>query len=133
LTRAQSPGRSTRTRFSAHQLEALDGAKSLGVRSGSSHRYTTVWVVVVEGRVFVRSWNDKQSGWFRAFLADPNGMIRLRDQEIAVRGIRSRSQRLRQGVTAAYAAKYESKASRKWVQGFAEPARLDWTLELVPR
>jgi hypothetical protein len=32
-------------------------------------RYTGVWVVVVEGRAFVRSWNDKSTGWYRAFQA----------------------------------------------------------------
>jgi hypothetical protein len=36
-------------------------------------------------------------------------------------------------VTAALGRKYDTKASRKWVEGFAEPARELTTLELVPR
>lgn len=123
----------TRTRFAGAQLAALDGARSLGVRAGDLHRYTTVWVVVVEGRAFVRSWNDAPAGWFRAFVAERNGMIRLATQEIAVSGIHTRSRRLQQAVTAAYAVNYDSRGARKWVEGFAEPARLDSTLELVPR
>jgi hypothetical protein len=39
-------------RFTGPVLEALARAKILGVRAGSTHRYTGGWVVVVEGRVF---------------------------------------------------------------------------------
>jgi hypothetical protein len=119
-------------RFTALDLEELRSAKILGVRSGSSHRYTGVWPVVVRGRLFVRSWNDKPSGWFRAFLAAPRGHVQLGGREIAVRAIRTRSASLRVAVTAAYGAKYTTKASRKWVDGFADPAREACTLELVP-
>ena len=45
-------------RFSGPALEELGKVKILDVRAGTEHRYTGVWVVVVEGRVFVRSWND---------------------------------------------------------------------------
>ena len=42
------------------------------------------------------------------------------------------SGRLRQGASVAYAAKYDTKASEKWVRGFAESGREKNTLELVP-
>src|SRR6266567_8911220 len=70
-------------RFSEATLQELANAKILGVRAGSEHRYTGVWVVVVEGRVFVRSWDDKPTGWYRAFLAQPLGSIQLAGREIA--------------------------------------------------
>jgi hypothetical protein len=111
---------------------AIRAASIAGVRSGGDHRYTGVWVVVVEQRTFVRSWNDKPTGWFRAFLREPRGSLRIGGLELEVRGRPTRSQRLREAVTAAYREKYPTKASQKWVNGFAEPARLAATLELVP-
>ena len=66
-------------RFSGPVLEELAQAKILAVRAGTEHRYTGVWVVVVEGRVFVRSWNDKPTGWYRAFQAQPLGSIQPGD------------------------------------------------------
>lgn len=117
--------------FTGDVVEALRKAKILGVRSGTAHRYTGVWVVVVEGRVFVRSWNDKPTGWFRAFKKEPAGTIQLGDVEIPVRGKTVRSARLRDAVTAAYAEKYPTKGSQKWVEGFADPSRAINTLELV--
>lgn len=122
----------THRRFPDPIVDALDRAKILGVRSGREHRYTGVWVVVVERRVFVRSWSDRPTGWYRAFRAEPSGSIRVGDREIAVRAVPTRSERLREAVSRAYAEKYDTKASQKWVTGFAEPARARNTLELVP-
>ena len=119
-------------RFSGPELEALDRAKILGVRAGAEHRHTGVWVVVVEGRVFVRSWNDKPTGWYRAFREQLHGAVSVAGHELPVRAVPVRSQRLRHAVTEAFASKYDTKASEKWVRGFAEPQREATTLELVP-
>src|SRR5688572_2278524 len=95
--------------FKKADVEALRKAKILGVRAGTEHRYTGVWVVVVEDRVFARSWGDKPSGWFRAFKEQPEGMIQVGDREIRVRGKAVRSARIRDAVTAAFAEKYNTK------------------------
>jgi len=120
-------------RFSDDVLDLFRNSKILGVRSGTEHRYTGVWLVVVEGRLFVRSWNDKPTGWFQAFRKEPDGTVEVEKREIPVRAKLPRSARLRNAVTVAYGEKYNTKASRKWVEGFAEPARELTTLELVPR
>src|SRR5437762_13184168 len=104
----------TARRFPKATLGELADAQIIGVRAGTDHRYTGVWVVVVEGRVFVRSWNDKPTGWYRAFQAQPLGSIQLAGRAIAIRARRLRSQRLRDAVTRAYAKKYDTKASEKW-------------------
>src|SRR5215468_5216737 len=119
-------------RFTGPALEELAKAKILGVRAGTDHRYTGVWVVVVEGRAFVRSWNDKPTGWYRAFQAEPQGSMQLAGREIAIRARQLRSERLRDAVTLAYAEKYDTKGSEKWVRGFAAPHRCATTLELLP-
>ncbi|MBC7932526.1 MAG: DUF2255 family protein [Rubrivivax sp.] len=118
--------------FADSVVEAIRDAKIIGVRAGNEHRYTGVWVVVIDGRVFVRSWNDKPMGWFRAFRKQPSGTIQVGGLEIPVRAKLARSARMRDAVTVAFGEKYNTKASRKWVEGFAEPARALTTLEFVP-
>jgi hypothetical protein len=120
-------------KFAEDIVEALRDAKILGVRAGAEHRYTGVWVVVVEGRPFVRSWNDKPTGWFRAFRKEPNGSVQVAGREIPVRAKLTRSARLRKAVTVAFGQKYNTKGSQKWVEGFGEPARELTTFEFVPR
>jgi len=122
----------TTRRFPKRLVETLDAAKIVGVRSGDEHRHTGVWVVVVEGRVFVRSWNDKPTGWYRAFVDEPRGAMTVGDREVRVRARGVRSERLRRAVSDAYAEKYDTKASQKWVRGFRAPRREATTLELVP-
>ena len=118
--------------FADAVVEAVRNAKIMGVRAGTEHRYTGVWVVVFEGRVFVRSWNDKPTGWFRAFRKQPKGTIQVGGLELPVQAKLVRSARIRDAVTAAFGEKYNTKASLKWVEGFAEPARALTTLEFVP-
>ncbi len=120
------------SRFPAPTLQALHDAKMLGIRAGAEHRYTGVWVVVVEGRVFVRSWYNKPTGWYRAFRNEPRGSIQVAGREIRVRARPTVSSRLQQAVTTAYGEKYNTKASQKWVRGFALPRRARTTLELLP-
>jgi hypothetical protein len=118
--------------FADDVMDAVRKAKIMGVRAGTEHRYTGVWVVVVDGRIFVRSWNDKPTGWFRAFRKQSSGTIQVGELEIPVRAKPVRSARIRDAVTAAFGEKYNTKGSRKWVEGFAEPGRLANTLEFVP-
>ena len=119
-------------RFSPADRERLERAKILGVRSGATHKYTGVWLVTVDGRLFVRSWNDSPTGWYRAFRAEPVGSISIGKDEIAVRARQVRSEATRRAVTRAYAEKYDTKASEKWVRGFAEANREATTIELEP-
>jgi len=119
--------------FSKPVIAALEHAKILGVRSGSDHRFTGVWVVVVNGRVFARSWSDKPTGWYRAFAEEPLGAIQVPGgREIRVRAKKIRGARLLDSIDAAYGEKYDTAASQKWVRGFAEPQRRATTIEFVP-
>ena len=118
--------------FAGDVVEAFDKAKIIGVRAGTEHKYTGVWVVVVDGRVFARSWNDKPTGWFQAFRKHASGSVQVGDLELPVRGRVVRSVRIRDAVTAAYGEKYPTKGSRKWVEGFAEPERVANTMEFIP-
>ncbi len=105
----------------------------LGIRAGTEpHRFTFIWFVVVGGRVFVRPWNDKNKGWYRALLREPRGALLAHGREIAVLARKARGERLFDAVDAAYAEKYDSKASLKWVRGFALARRRKTTTELLP-
>lgn len=116
-------------------VKAADEAKILGIRAGSraDHRFTGVWPVVVEGRVFVRSWTVKSGGWYRTFLDDPMGTIQVGDREVRVRAVRVRSERLRDAVEEAYARKYNTPGAKTYVRGFRTARRREATIEFVPR
>ncbi len=106
----------------------------LGIRAGTDeHRFTGIWFVLVRGRVFVRPWNDKPSGWHRAFLRESRGVIAVSGRELPVRAKGVRGERLWDAVDLAYATKYNTPASRKWARGFSLARRRKTTTELRPR
>ena len=122
-------------RLSRPVIAAADEAGIMGIRAGakSDHKFRGVWPIVVDGRLFARSWTSTKGGWYRTFLEDPLGVIQIGDREVRIRAIRVPSERLRDKIEDAYAEKYATKASQKYVRGFRTPRRRDTTTEFVPR
>ena len=90
---------SARGRFAVEVIAELDKGKILGIRAGSApHRFIGVWMVVVEGRLFIRSWSLKPRSWYRTFLVDPVGAITIGKRELPVRAVQTRSERLKNAV-----------------------------------
>ena len=92
-----------------------------------------MWPIVVDGRLFARSWTLTRGGWYRTFLEDPLGVIQVGDRELRIRAVRVKSERIRDKIEDAYAEKYDTKASQKYVRGFRTPRRRNTTTEFVPR
>jgi hypothetical protein len=113
-------------------IAALDKSKIVGIRVGREHRFIGVWPIVVEGRLFVRSWTRKPDGWHRAFSKDPSGAIQVGTRKIPVRAVPVRSERMKKAVDLAYRTKFNTPASLKYVRGFHRPSRRNTTTEFVP-
>jgi hypothetical protein len=119
--------------FSKDIVSAIREGKILGIRAGTKpHRIIGIWPVVVEGRVFVRSWSLKPTGWYRTFLEEPRGVVEINGRQIPVRAVFTRSERLKDAVDRAYREKFNTPGSLHFVRGFAHKKRRDTTTELVP-
>lgn len=120
-------------RFTEKTLAAIRDGKILGIRAGTEpHRFIGIWVVVVEGRVFVRSWSLKPRSWYRTFLEEPRGAIMVADREIPVRAVRTRSEHLKDAVSRAYLEKYNTPGSIKYARDLGRAKSRATTTELVP-
>jgi hypothetical protein len=120
------------TRLSKSVITALDKSKILGIRAGRDHRFIGVWPVVVEDRLFVRSWTRKPDGWYRAFAKDPYGAIQVGKRTVSVRAVPVRSERLKKAVDLAYRTKFNTPGALTYVRGFHRPSRRNTTTEFVP-
>lgn len=120
-------------RFSDKILAAIREDKILGIRAGTKpHRIIGIWSVVVERRVFVRSWSLKPRSWFRTFLEDPHGVIQVGKRRLRVRAIQTRSERLKDAVSVAYREKYNTPWSIKYVRDMSRAKSRNTTTELMP-
>ncbi|HEX9817260.1 MAG TPA: DUF2255 family protein [Candidatus Thermoplasmatota archaeon] len=120
------------SRFSADALAWLGETKYVKVRAGATHRLIHIWVVVVDGHVFARSWNNKPDGWYAAFLKEPEGALEVDGKAMPVRARKVTAADFLNAATKAYGAKYSTKPNEKYVVGFAEPHRRKNTVELLP-
>ncbi len=95
-------------------------ASTLRIRAGarSDHRFIAVWPVVIDGRVFVRSWTLKPDGWYRKFLEDPLGAIQIGERQLPVRAARVRSERILTAVERAYAERVHNSRVTQVCAGF---------------
>jgi hypothetical protein len=119
--------------FSDDILAAINKEKMLGIRAGmvSNHRVIGIWAVVVEGRVFVRSWSLSPRSWWRIFLEDSHGNIFIAGKEIPVRAIQTRSERLKDLVSLAYKEKYNTPGSIQYVKDLSRKKSRETTTELA--
>jgi hypothetical protein len=120
-------------RFEPAVVNSIRDGKILGVRAGTKpHRFIGIWAVVVERRVFVRSWSLKPRSWYRTFLEEPRGAINVDGREIPVRAIQTRSERLKKAVDHAYLEKYNTPGSIKYARDLGRAKSRATTTELVP-
>src|SRR3989304_502465 len=70
----------------------------------------------LQARVSARSWSLKPRSWYRTFLEEPHGAVRIASREIAIRAVRTRSERLKDAVDRAYLGKYNTPGSMKYAR-----------------
>lgn len=123
----------SKVRFASAVVDSIRDGKILGICAGTKpHRFIGIWAVVVERRVFVRSWSLKPRSWYRTFLEEPRGTINVEGREIPVRAIQTRSERLKKAVDQAYLEKYNTPGSIKYAQDLGRAKSRATTTELVP-
>jgi len=116
-------------------LATIHKDRILGIRAGSksTHRIIGIWVVVVDGRVFVRTYLLKPGGWWQTLVKDPHGEIFVggRKRGIKVRAVQARSEKMKEAVSAAYKEKYNTPGSVGYVAEMSRSPSKDATMQLV--
>ena len=119
--------------FPEDLLAILKENKGVRIRAGAGdHRFIGIWFVVVKQRLFARSWSLKPKGWYRTFLVEPHGAIRVGKTEVAVRAVPTKSKALIDAVDRAYLGKYNTTWELKYSRGLIEEKCRATTVELVP-
>jgi hypothetical protein len=119
--------------FSKKVLESIRESKLIGVRAGREpHRFIKIWAVVVNDRVFVRSWSIKARSWYRTFINDPYGWILVNEKEIAIRATQVRGERLKDAIDRAYLNKYNTPGWIRYAKDLARAKSRKTTTELNP-
>jgi hypothetical protein len=120
-------------RFAPSLVARVAASQVVGVRAGRApHRTIAVWAVVVDGRVFARSWGRKPDGWNATFRRERVGTLEVDGRPRRVRAVLTRSERLLDAVSDAYREKYHTPGAKRWVRDLCKPSCRATTIELVP-
>ena len=76
--------------FSKTFLKCINETQITSVRAGKDRtKFTGIWMVEVEGRIFGRSYQLSERSWYTAFLNGESGDIRCGKEIIPVKGLKA--------------------------------------------
>jgi hypothetical protein len=121
--------------FDSDTLRLIDGAREVRIETSRdedapTHR-TTIWVVTVDGTVFVRSVRGGKGRWYREVSANPAAALHVGDERIPVRAVPVTDDAAIAAVSEAYREKY-GRTSPGSTRAMVRPETLPTTLGLEP-
>jgi hypothetical protein len=120
--------------FDSDTLRLIDGAREVRIETSRddapTHR-TTIWVVTVDGTVFVRSVRGGKGRWYREASANPAAALHVGDERIPVRAVPVTDDATIAAVSEAYRKKY-GRTSPGSTRAMVRPEILPTTLGLEP-
>ena len=121
--------------FDAETLGLLDETREVRIETrrdaGSPEHRTIIWVVVVEGEVFVRSVRGPKGRWYREISSNPEGALHVGDERIPVRATPADDDTTVNAISDAIRSKY-GKTSPGSTASMVRPEVLSTTLKLSP-
>ena len=122
------------TAWTSAELDQIENAEELTLaslrRDGALRRPVIMWVVCVDGCIYVRAYKGRTSPWFRGAQTQHQGRIRAGGVEKDVAFVEESDSEVNRRVDAAYLAKYARYP--QYVAPMVEPAAKSATLKLVP-
>ncbi|TAL44086.1 MAG: DUF2255 family protein [Chitinophagaceae bacterium] len=122
-------------KFAKSFLKCINETQITSVRAGKDReKFTGIWMVEVDGRIFGRSYYGAERSWYTALLKSGNGEIKCGKEIMPVKGFKPANvNSITKAINKAYEKKYLVKAyNKKWVDGLCEPERVARTMEFVP-
>jgi hypothetical protein len=119
--------------FPSDVLDLMDRTGEVDIEThapdGTVHR-TVIWVVVVDGIPYIRSYRGATARWYREITADPDGAIIVGDRRIEVRAVPATDDASVEACSRGFWAKYPEDPATPAMVALAV---LDTTLRLEPR
>ena len=93
--------------------------------------FLSIWIVEVNDRLFVRSWNKSPRSWFTDFIKTGVGQVKYGKNIINVKGKKlPKNDKTNLLIDAAYLNKYNQEWNLKYTEGISQPEYADYTMEL---
>ncbi|MFY0254185.1 DUF2255 family protein [Chitinophaga sp. 30R24] len=118
--------------FPDHIIKYVNTHDLIGIKAGGDRdKSIEIWMVVVDDRIFARSWGLAERSWFTAFQEDPTGVIECGDEIVPVTAIViPDDHELNVAINKAYLLKYNHGENAMYAREMIDRNHLSRTVEL---
>lgn len=115
---------------------ALDYIKEnnlIGIKAGTQRpSFLEIWMVVVENRIFARSWGLAEKSWYNTFLENSEGQIQCGSTIYKIEAlVPDDLNQITDEINKAYLKKYNFGDNSKYAIGIIEEKHIGKTMEFI--
>lgn len=105
----------------------------IGIKAGLQRQtFIDIWMVVVEDRIFARSWGLAEKSWYNRFQEEPIGHIKCGENIFSIRAtIPKDLTELTEKINTAYLTKYNTGHNIEYAEGIVQENHVNKTLEFI--
>ena len=104
-----------------------------GIMAGSQRQtFLDIWMVVVEDRIFARSWGFAEKSWYNSFLEEPVGKIKCGENVFSIKATVPKDKaEITEKINIAYLTKYNTGHNIEYAKGIVEENHIAKTMEFI--
>ena len=104
-----------------------------GIKAGFDRPdFLNIWMVVVDNRIFARSWGFAEKSWYNTFLQNSKGQIKCGDDIFPIKAfVPVDNDLMTEKINSAYLTKYNSEHNIPYAEGIVRKEHADKTMEFI--
>jgi len=114
-------------------LDYIQNNSIIGIKAGLQRPdFLEIWMVVVQNRVFARSWGLAERSWYNTFLENPIGEIQCGKTNYSIKALIPQDiNDLTEEINEAYLTKYNTGHNIPYSQGIIQEKHVARTMEFI--
>ncbi|WP_454045830.1 DUF2255 family protein [Chryseobacterium sp. Marseille-Q8038] len=114
-------------------LDYIQNNTIIGIKAGNQRpEFLEIWMVVVQNRIFARSWGLARRSWYNTFLENSAGEILCGETTYAIKALVPEDiSDLTEEINQAYLTKYNSDHNSPYSQGIVQDKHIARTMEFI--
>lgn len=114
-------------------LQYINTHSIIEIKAGEERTtFLEIWMVIVNDRVFARSWGLVERSWYHTFLKDPKGQIRCGEKIVNIKALIPEDiKELTVEINKAYLTKYNTARNLKYSKGIIQKKHVEKTMEFI--
>ena len=111
----------------------INSNNHIGIKAGFDRPdFLNIWMVVVDNRIFARSWGFAEKSWYNTFLQNPQGQIKCGDDIFLIKAfVPVGNDLMTEKINSAYLTKYNSEHNIPYAEGIVRKEHADKTMEFI--